>query len=200
MIWLDILKIAIAGGVLGFVVGKLIVQRPYYLERLHPKFWMRIAKKMKREDWLKLLAISLTLTLICFYLIGYLSIAMERLWGPEALYSSEEYIFAKIPDVALLVIATTVPILEEWVFRGILQEEISRRLRSRLFGIILSALLFAFFHLSNPGTYLAATFPLFFGGVLFGVCYLRAGLAGAMICHSTYNLLLLLNVLPLPGV
>ena len=198
--WLDILKIAVAGVVLGFIVGKLIVQRPYYLERVRPKFWMRIARKMKREDWLKLLAVSLALTFICFYLIGYLSTAMERLWGPEALYSSEEYIFAKIPDVALLVIAITVPVFEEWVFRGILQEEISCRLRSRLFGIILSALLFAFFHLSNPGTYLAATLPLFLGGLLFGVCYLHAGLAGAVICHSTYNLLLLLNVLPLPGV
>jgi len=199
-LWLDILRIAVAGGILGFVVGKLIMQRPYYLERVRLKFWMRIARKMGREDWLRLLAISLALTFICFYLMGYLSTAMERLWGPEALYSSEEYIFTKIPSVALVVIAITVPVLEEWVFRGILLEEISRRLRSRLFGILLSALLFAFFHLSNPGTYLAATFPLFFGGLLFGVCYLYAGLAGAMICHSTYNLLLLLNVLPLPGV
>ena len=196
--WLDILKIAIAGGILGFIVGKLIVQRPYYLERVRPKFWMRIARKMEREDWLKLLAISLALTFICFYLIGYLSTAMERLWGPEALYSSEEYIFIKIPSVALVIIAITVPILEEWVFRGILLDEISHRLRSRLFGILLSALLFAFFHLSNPGTYLAATFPLFLGGILFGICYLHTGLAGAMICHSTYNLLLF--VLPLPGV
>jgi len=188
----------VAGVILGFVIGKLALQRPYYLERVRPKFWMKIARKMKRGDWLRLLAVSLALTFICFYLVGYLSTAMERLWGPEALFSSEEYIFARIPFVALVVIAITVPVFEEWVFRGILLEEISRRLRSRLFGILLSALLFAFFHLSNPGTYLAATFPLFLGGILFGICYMRVGLAGAIICHSTYNLLLF--VLPLPGV
>jgi membrane protease YdiL (CAAX protease family) len=88
--------------------------------------------------------------------------------------------------------ATLIPVIEEWVFRGMIQEELSRRLRSRAAGLVLTAVIFALFHLSNPGTYPAAVFPLFLGGLLFGICYMYAGLAGAILSHSAYNFIIVL--------
>jgi membrane protease YdiL (CAAX protease family) len=191
-LWLDILKIAVVGGILGFIVGKLIVQRPYYLERLRPKFWMRIAKKMKREDWIRLVTVSIVITALIYLVTTYSAELTSRVW---ALYSPEEYWAAQLEasaPILLLIIATLIPVIEEWVFRGILLEEFSRRFRSRAVGVVLSAIVFALFHLSNPGTYPAAALPLFLGGLLLGGCYLLAGLSAATACHCAYNFLLAL--------
>lgn len=198
--WWSWVIVIVAGSILGALIGRLVVTRPHYINRMRPKFWMRAIKKMKRRDWLALLGISLALALVTYYAIEYFSIAIGRIW---ALYSPQEYVFQAIKEsypVLLAIIVLTVPIFEEWIFRDVLLNEFSRRLRSRSVGVALSAILFALFHLSNPGTYPAAVLPLFLGGVLFGICYLRVGLGGAILCHSTYNLLILLNVLPLPGV
>ena len=202
--WWSWVLVVVVGSLLGVVIGRVIVAKPYHINRMRPKFWMRAIKKMKRRDWLALLGISLVLALVTYYVIEYFSIAIERVW---ALYSPQEYVFQAIEEsypILLAIIVLTVPIFEEWIFRGILLNEFSRYLRSRSIGVALSALLFALFHLSNPGTYPAAVLPLFLGGILFGICYLRVGLGGAIICHSTYNLIILLNefyaIMPLPGI
>ncbi|MGC8817669.1 MAG: CPBP family intramembrane glutamic endopeptidase, partial [Candidatus Hadarchaeum sp.] len=83
------------------------------------------------------------------------------------------------------------PIFEEWIFRGILLEEISLRTKSRVLGVLASALAFGFFHLSNPGTYPALAIPLTLGGALLGACYLVNGLAGSILSHILYNFLIL---------
>jgi len=192
LIWFEILKIVLAGGLLGYVVGVLIVQRPYYLNRVRPKFWMRIAKKMKVRDWAMLISALYVFTVLTYFVITYSSDFIGRFW---ALYSSEEYVFSQIETASpllLLIMVTLIPVIEEWVFRGILQEEISRRLRSRAAGLVVAAFVFALFHLSNPGTYPAAVLPLFFGGLMFGICYMRIGLASAILCHSAYNFILVL--------
>ena len=191
MIWLDILEIALAGGLLGYVVGELIVRRPYYLNRVRPKFWMRIAKKMKIRDWVMLISALYVFTVLTYFVIKYSTDFIGRTWE---LYS-QEYVFLKIETASpllLLIMATLIPVIEEWVFRGILQEELSRRLRSRAAGLVFAAVIFALFHLSNPGTYPAALLPLFFGGLMFGICYMRTGLAGAILTHAAYNFILVL--------
>ncbi|MCJ7720223.1 MAG: CPBP family intramembrane metalloprotease [Candidatus Hadarchaeum sp.] len=192
MIWLEILKIVLAGGLLGYVVGMLIVKRPYYINRVRPKFWMRIAKKMDIKDWAKLIGASSFFIILAYFVITYSGDFIGRFW---ALYSPEEYVFSQIETASpllLLIMATLIPVIEEWVFRGILQEELSRRLRSRVAGLVLAALIFALFHLSNPGTYPAAVAPLFLGGLIFGICYIRTGLAGAILTHAAYNFILVL--------
>ena len=194
MIWFEILKIVLAGVLLGYVVGILIVKRPYYINRVRPKFWMRIAKKMDIKDWAKLIGVSSFFIILAYFVITYSGDFIGRFW---ALYSPEEYVFSQIEAASpllLMITATLIPVIEEWVFRGILQEEISRRLRSRATGLVLSAFIFALFHLSNPGTYPAAVFPLFLGGLMFGICYMYVGLAGAILSHSAYNFILVLPV------
>lgn len=190
--WLDLAKIFIAGGLLGFTVGKLVMSRPYYLERLRPRFWLPIAKEMRRQDWLKLLVIALAFATSAFFIVEWLGHAMDKIG--LALYSEEDVFvrLAKVSPIGLFVIVNILPIFEEWVFRGILLEEVARRSRSRLAGVLLSALIFGVFHISNPGTYPAAAIPLAAGGILLGVCYLMSGLPGAIICHCAYNSLLLM--------
>jgi len=168
---------------------------------MRPKLWVRAIKKMKGRDWLVFLAISLALALITYYAMGYFSATVEKVWALQS-QNPQENVFLALESYPILlsIIVLTVPIFEEWIFRGILLDEFSRRLRSRSIGVTISAFFFALFHLSNPGTYPAAVLPLFLGGVLFGLCYLRVGLGGAILWDSAYNLLMLLNVLPLPGV
>jgi len=192
LVWFDVAKICIAGGLLGGIVGKLVVRRPYYLERLRPSFWLPITRKMRQLEWSRLLAISLafaTLALFSALAIGWV---VQDKMGWE-LYS-EEFIFTeeKIPLPLLFLTVNLLPIFEEWVFRGILLEEASRRARSRSLGVLISALVFALFHLSNPGTYPAYAIPLVAGGILLGACYLLVGLGGAIISHCAYNSLLMI--------
>lgn len=192
LVWLDLAKISIAGGLLGFAVGKLVMSRPYYLERLRPRFWLPIAKEMRGQDWLRLLVIALAFATSSFFIVGWLGHAMDKMgW---TLYSEED-VFARlerISPIGLFVTVNILPIFEEWVFRGILLEEVARRSRSRLAGVFLSALIFGAFHISNPGTYPAAAMPLAAGGILLGACYLMSGLSGAIICHCAYNSLLVM--------
>jgi membrane protease YdiL (CAAX protease family) len=193
LVWLDVVKISIAGGLLGWIVGKLVVRRPYYLERLRPSFWWPIAKKMRQLEWSRLLVISLafaTLALFSALLVGWV---VQDKMGWE-LYSEKEFIFTeeKIPLPLLFLTVNLLPIFEEWVFRGILLEEASRRTRSRSLGVLISASVFALFHLSNPGTYPAYAIPLVAGGILLGACYLLVGLGGAIIAHCAYNTILMI--------
>lgn len=192
MVWLDVAKICIAGGLLGGIVGKLVVRRPYYIERLRPRFWWPIVRKMRQLEWSRLLAISLAFTTLALFSALVIGWVVQDKMGWE-LYS-EEFIFTeeKIPLPFLFLIVNLLPIFEEWVFRGILLEEASRRVRSRSFGVLISALVFALFHLSNPGTYPAYAIPLVAGGILLGACYLLVGLGGAIICHCAYNSLLMI--------
>lgn len=194
MLWLDIARICAAGALLGAIVGKLVARRPYYLERLHPRFWLSVTKGMRGRDWLRVLGIAFGIAIFAFLIIGWVSYGIVDRIGWE-LYSEEEFVFARLEEIsplALLLIVNVLPVFEEWVFRGILLEEAARRARSRLLGLLISAFVFALFHLSNPGTYPAYAIPLALGGILLGACYLLIGLGGAIVSHCAYNSLLLL--------
>jgi membrane protease YdiL (CAAX protease family) len=190
VVWLDLARVLIAGVILGLVIGKLITRRPYYLRRLHPRFWLNAAKKMRARDWVKLSIITSYFAVLAFFLIIDITILMPAGW----LYSQEEYIFVKLAEISLpllFITVTVLPIFEEWIFRGILLEEAARRTRSRLAGLVISALIFAAFHLSNPGMYPASIIPMTVGGLILGTCYLLGGLASAIVCHSLYNAMLI---------
>lgn len=110
------------------------------------------------------------------------------LFGPLV---SEKNIFIEIIQFSLpifLISITIFPIIEEWIFRGILLEEISRYSQSKTVGLIASSLLFALFHLSNPGTYLPAAIFYFAGGLIIGGSYLVGGLSVAILAHIIYNI------------
>lgn len=189
MVWLDVARVLIAGVILGLAIGKLVADRPYYFRRLHPRFWLDAVKKMRARDWLKLSIITGYFAVLAFFLIGDITMLIPTGW----LYSQEEYIFVKLAEISLpllFITVTVLPIFEEWIFRGILLEEAARRTRSRLAGLVISALIFAVFHLSNPGMYPASIIPMTVGGLILGTCYLLGGLGSAIVCHSLYNAML----------
>lgn len=193
MLWLDITRIIVMGGLLGILVSKIVMDRPFYLERILPRFWLPIVKKINPRIILKIVLVALifsSVSLVAVYLIG--SVMNELGWK---LYSESEYLLSKLEIASpVLFLATIVilPVFEEWIFRSILLEEISSRTRSRMFGILASALAFGIFHLSNPGAYPALAIPLTIGGMLLGICYLVSGLAGSILSHILYNFLIFL--------
>lgn len=193
LLWLDLAKILLTGIVLGLVVGKLVVLRPHYLERIRPRHWLPIARRMRKQESIRLISIALAFTaaaLVVAIIVGNILHGA----GLE-LYSEEEYPFTALQQqypLLLLVVVNLLPIFEEWIFRGILLEEAARRTRSKWIGVAVSTLIFAIFHLSNPGTYPAFVIPLLGAGLLLGICYLVSGLAGAIITHNAYNSILVL--------
>lgn len=190
-LWFDLARVLVTGIALGLVVGKLVVLRPRYFERIRPRTWLPSLRRMGRREWFRLVAIALAFAAISLALITIVGVVLQDA-GVE-LYSEEEYPFTAIQKeypLLLLLAVNVLPIFEEWIFRGILLEEIALRSRSKLVGVLISSLIFAAFHLSNPGTYPAFAVPLIGAGLLLGVCYLLSGLAGAIIAHNAYNSIL----------
>lgn len=92
----------------------------------------------------------------------------------------------------LLIIVNVLPIFEEWIFRGIIIDELMTRRWNQWKAVLISAILFSLFHLSNPGTYLAFSLAILPAGILLGWCYLKAGLGGAILAHDLYNTFLVI--------
>jgi membrane protease YdiL (CAAX protease family) len=189
--WLDLIKICFAGVALGVVVAKLITNKPNYLRRIFPRVWIPEVKHMRRQDWVDTAAIVLVFTVASFFLVGFISAEVASRWS---MYSEEEYAFTQIEETSFVLLAIMVnilPIFEEWIFRGILLEEVAVRSHSKTLGIIISGIIFGIFHLSNPGTYLPSAIPLIVAGIMLGICYVLGGLKSSILCHCAYNSILL---------
>lgn len=187
----DILRVLAAGLVLGLIVGKLVIQRPYQIERLRPRHWRKVARLMGRKQWIRLFAIALSVTAVSLILSTIVGAALQQ--AGVQVVSPEEYPFTSIErDQPLIVLAAVniLPIFEEWVFRGVIIDEVIRRRKSKLLAVAFSAVLFAAFHLSNPGTYPAIIISMLPASLLLGACYLYTGLGGAILAHNAYNTLL----------
>lgn len=190
---LDWARVLAAGVILGLVIAKLVARNPRHLRRLRPGFWLAAMRRMRRRQWVRLFAISLLVAAASILLSTLFSNLFYDYGVP--MISPEEYPLTGItqdyPIVTLLII-NVLPIFEEWVFRGIVIDEMIRWRHSRLLAVTVSAIAFAFFHLSNPGTYPAFALSLIPASLLLGACYLYTGLGGAILAHDAYNTILLL--------
>jgi membrane protease YdiL (CAAX protease family) len=188
---LDLARVLVVGILLGVFVGRVVVRRPFHFERLRPRHWRAVIRRMKLKDWAKLIAIALGIAAVSIVISEKIGELLAR--AEVQTYSPGEFpitaILEEYPMVSplLLVLVNVLPIFEEWIFRGIFIDEIVRWRRSRLLAVVLSTVVFALFHLSNPGTYPAYVLPLIPGGLLLGVCYLYTGLGGAILAHNLYN-------------
>ena len=86
----------------------------------------------------------------------------------------------------LLLTVLVVPIAEELVYRGLVQQALRRRLRRRL-ALGLAALLFGLAHLV---VYRNAVYQPVLLGLSFGLAYERAGILASILAHLLWNLLL----------
>jgi membrane protease YdiL (CAAX protease family) len=193
--WLDLARVLVVGVLLGVFVGRFVARRPFYFERLRPRYWRAVMRRMKWKDWAKLITIAIAVAVVSIFISNEIGALLQRAEIP--IYSPQEFPFTAIPKEypaiqkaypwLLLVLVNVLPIFEEWIFRGIFIDEILRWRHSKLLAVALSTIIFAVFHLSNPGTYPAYVLPLIPGGLLLGVCYLYTGLGGAIIAHDLYN-------------
>lgn len=187
MVWIDIVRISLAGAILGLIIGKIIVEKPRYLIILHPRYWISSAKRTSRERWIQIISIGIIFAGLITIIGGVVSEFVTSYFGPAM---TEENIFTHIAGVSVILLYASIiilPIFEEWIFRRILLEEITQWKNSRWWGLILSSIIFALFHLSNPGTLPVAAIPLIIGGLILGGCYLVGGLAAAILAHILYN-------------
>lgn len=86
---------------------------------------------------------------------------------------------------AAVLLMVCAPLVEEWLFRGLLAE--SLRERGRWAALLVSSLLFAIWHLR-----FAATQYYIVVGLVLAALYLRRGLVASMSAHATFNGTLLL--------
>jgi membrane protease YdiL (CAAX protease family) len=186
--WAPIIRILAAGIILGVVVGKFVAERPYHLKRILPSHWFKVARRMNKNQWVRLVAVALLVTVACL-LVTYFVAGMFVRAGVKLEEPAENplRILQQEFPWALLILVNILPIFEEWVFRGVMMDEIIRQKGSALLAVILSSVVFAAFHLSNPGTYPAFALTLFPSSLLLGICYLKVGLGGAVLAHNSYN-------------
>ena len=186
---LDIIRIIVPGIILGIFVGRLIFERPSYIELIKPKNWIKKASQLKGKDWVKLIFFSLLFGILSYVIIGQLQSLIVPTLGETI--TPGDNIFYKMASlwIPLLFISITIlPIFEEWIFRGIILEEISKRSKSKYLGLIISAGLFAILHLTNPGTQLPSLIIYFVGGLILGSTYIVGGLKMAVFTHIFYNI------------
>ncbi|GAI37509.1 unnamed protein product, partial [marine sediment metagenome] len=83
---------------------------------------------MRRRESIRLISIALAFTAAALVVA---IVAGNILHGAGVeLYSREEYPFTALQEqypLLLLVMVNVLPIFEEWIFRGILLEEVARR-------------------------------------------------------------------------
>ena len=192
MDWLLPVRILVPAVLLGAALGRMVSRRPYYLQRLFPSFWLPLAKKTKKWRILELVVFSAAFTAALLFLTDQISVYLWEKQIPTIEPGEYPLTPEKIPRPFLFLTVNLFGFLEEWLFRGILLEEFSLALRSRVGGLISSSLLFGLFHLSNPGTYPALALPLILAGVILGAAYLFRGLSCSVLTHCLYNSLLVL--------
>ena len=191
MSWLDLARVLVVGTLLGVFVGRVVARRPFHIERLRPRYWRAVMRRMKWKDWVRLICVGVVAGAVSIVISEEIGLLLRQ--ANVQVYSPSEYPITSIPiehpevSPLFLVLVNVLPILEEWIFRGILIDEIVRWRHSKLLAVGLSTIIFAVFHLSNPGTYLAFVLPLIPGALLLGVCYIYTGLGGAILAHNLYN-------------
>lgn len=178
-------RILVPGIIFGVILGRFLLKKPEYLELMDFRSWKEKAEQADRNRWIRIVSLSIIFGISTFFLVQGTASIMEEFWSAPI---GEDSIFGLIPLPILIFSITVIPIFEEWVFRGVILEEVSQVSRSKIAGLIFSSLLFALFHLSNPGTNLSAVPPYFIGGLIMGGGYLADGLAVATFSHIIYNL------------
>jgi len=166
----------------------IIQKHPEYTRMLNPRVWPSEARKMTRRTLLHI-GIALLAMFFMFLMIPVVNSAAEvAAGGPTIDIDNMVSSTAKISPWLLMMIAVSVPVIEEWLFRGVVLTE-SRKKWGTATGVILSSLLFGLIHWTNPGySIFAVIVPFCCGFILAGV-YLIGGLKCSIITHSGSNFL-----------
>ena len=169
------------------------MDKPEYLDMFRLKRLRLSIRNMTMRGWLRL-----AVTIEVFTALSYfVAINISALMSSAGLASVDPitYPFPHLDWYILLPMVLVIPIFEEWIFRGIILREIKRRWNSWVLALVGSALIFAVFHLSNPGMLPASMIPLTISGLILGWCYLSGGLLAAILSHCAYNAIVAIIIL-----
>ena len=99
--------------------------------------------------------------------------------------------------VQIFYVGIFAPVFEEYVFRNIIFKWFLKK-NYFLIGLLISSVIFGFWHMVSGWGILKAV-NMIFVGIVFGLIYKKYNLKGSLICHFTNNCLSLLFLLVLNG-
>ena len=149
----------------------------FFSDLLTAPFAVCLARKqysIRKKGVMEAIALAAAAILASFLLV--------RIPGVSAA-SSDAFgrIFALHPVLAAVSASVSGPAMEEIVFRLVPFSII----RSRNAALVVSSVLFALAHASSP----LAVLPYLASGIIFGISYMRNGIAGSTLTHSIYNVI-----------
>ena len=162
--------------------------------KLDPRCWVRCVKRMHRRDWVKLVCLAAGFTLLMLALVPRAAWFTESATGVQ-LVDPERHPATQIFRISpwlLIGLMLFVPVVEEWLFRGIVLERLRRF--GRFPAVMISAFAFGTFHLLNAGTHFYALVPPTVAGLVLGCAYLAGGLRISVLAHIGYNEILLFGL------
>ena len=157
---------------------------------LDPHVWIGEARSFKPSwKFLKVFSV-LSGMLVLFYLsLPLINELAEAAMGMPSVIpgsANPSAVLASVSPWFLLVIGSTIPIIEEWLFRFVIIDSTKKRLGTTG-SVIVSASLFGVFHLFNEGWTLAGFVVPFASGLMLGSIFLKWGLKSAIFVHSGNN-------------
>lgn len=182
-----LIRVILPGLLLGILVGHAVSERDEYFRSMNPENWI----DSLRENWLGValkISVGLLAGVVLAYSFPVLDAAVTQSIGETVgdenfhVATRESFFFGWI----LLMIPAVV--LEEWVTRRILIDELVRMGVPLFLTVVCSASLFSVLHLSLPGYFLPSLISIFFAGVYFSSIYVYLGFAPVVFAHLAYNL------------
>jgi len=167
---------------LGILLIFMRFPKYFNLGILNPRRW-RCPDRQTLKRIALVSAVGLAISLVMFPSLDALSFQTGQVIDKD----HPQVIIYKFAPMLLLLVVASMPILEEWLFRGCLLKLFKEKKRP-LMGILLTSALFGMFHAIQPGAYPLAFVSPFFAGMVFGWCYLAQGLPSAVLTHSGYNM------------
>jgi len=186
---IDLLRQVALFGFIFAVYFFILRKKPYYQRKLFPPYWYRVAKAEGWKRILKVFCCSIPIIILLYFLLPMVNNFAESLVSGRPSITPGENpvaVMIGISPLLFLVVASLLPIIEEWIFRELIFSEL-RNKWGNIVGLLGSTFLFGFIHLTNQGAQLHAIFVPLFSGLIFGIMYLKFGLLGAYLVHGGNN-------------
>lgn len=188
MDWFTILRVVVPGIIIGAIIGEVTVRKQGYYQAVDPRHWFDELKKQEnRAIEFKILtgiALGIITLIIVTEVEQIVTVNVGQTVSPNNVHSNMQE--QSMPLWILLIIPAV--IVEEWVFRKVLIDELREKLGTWIVPVLVSSGLFTLLHLSNKGYLLPSLLPIFIGGLIYSLVYLRYGYGTVTITHLTYNL------------
>lgn len=166
--------------------------RKRYVQVFYPRSWLGETRSFRpNRSFLKTLVILLGILAFFYVLIPFVNEFAETMMGTPSVTpgsANPTAVLASVSPWFLLMVGTTLPFVEEWLFRFVVIDSTKGKL-GMVGSLIFSSVLFGVAHLFNEGYTLAGFVVPFTSGIILGMVFLKWGLKGSIFIHSGNNAL-----------